>query len=79
MKTSVGTLCRCEAYAAVTEAAALEGARWLGRGDVRGAEEAATTAMHERLDELEIEGRIVVGGEIEDDPLAIGTTVGQGG
>jgi fructose-1,6-bisphosphatase II len=79
MSTQVRTLCRCEAYAAVTEAAALAGARWLGRGDVRGAEEASTMAMHERLDELEIEGRIVVGGELEDDPLGIGTTVGQGG
>ena len=79
MSTQVRTLCRCEAYAAVTEAAALAGARWLGRGNVEGAEQAATTAMRERLEELDIEGRIVVGGEVEDDPLAIGTTVGQGG
>jgi fructose-1,6-bisphosphatase II len=71
--------CRCEAYAAVTEAAALAGARWLGRGDVRGAEEAAMSAMAERLEELDIEGRIVVGGEGEHDGLAIGTTVGHGG
>jgi fructose-1,6-bisphosphatase II len=70
--------CNCVAYAAVTEAAALASARWLGRGDVEGAETAATTAMRERLDRLDIEGRIVVGGE-EDDPLAIGTTVGRGG
>jgi fructose-1,6-bisphosphatase II len=79
VSTQVRTLCRCEAYAAVTEAAALAGARWLGRGNVEGAEQAATTAMRERLEELDIEGRIVVGGEVEDDPLAIGTTVGQGG
>jgi len=77
--TQVRTLCRCEAFAAATEAAALAGARWLGRGNVEGAEQAATTAMRERLEELDIEGRIVVGGEVEDDPLAIGTTVGQGG
>jgi fructose-1,6-bisphosphatase II len=63
----------------VTEAAALAGARWLGRGNVEGAEQAATSAMRERLEELDIEGRIVVGGEVEDDPLAIGTTVGHGG
>ena len=79
MSTRVRTLCRCEAYAAATEAAALAGARWLGRGNVEGAEQAATTAMRERLEELDIEGRIVVGGELEEDPLAIGTMVGQGG
>jgi fructose-1,6-bisphosphatase II len=73
-----GEPCNCVAYAPVTEAAALASARWLGRGDVEGAESAATTAMRERLDRLEIEGRIVVGGD-EGDPLAIGTTVGRGG
>ena len=69
--------CMCEAYAAVTEAAALASARWLGRGDVEGAEEAATTAMHAGLDRLQIEGRIVVGGD--EGELAIGMTVGHGG
>jgi fructose-1,6-bisphosphatase II len=79
VSTVVGTLCRCEAFAAVTEAAALAGARWLGRGDVDGAERAAAEAMHERLEELEIEGRIVVGAENDDDRLAIGSTAGRGG
>jgi fructose-1,6-bisphosphatase II len=69
--------CMCEAYAAVTEAAALASARWLGRGDVEGAEEAATTAMRAGLDRLQIEGRIVVGGD--EGELAIGMTVGHGG
>jgi fructose-1,6-bisphosphatase II len=69
--------CGCEAYAAVTEAAALASARWLGRGDVEGAEKAATTAMHDGLDRLQIEGRIVVGADEGD--LAIGMTVGRGG
>jgi fructose-1,6-bisphosphatase II len=69
--------CRCEAFAAVTEAAALASARWLGRGNVEGAEEAATKAMRNGLDGLDIEGRIVVGGD--EGELAIGTTVGQGG
>ena len=69
--------CACEAFAAVTEAAALASARWLGRGDVEGAEEAATTAMHEGLERLQIEGRIVVGAD--EGELAIGTTVGRGG
>ena len=71
--------CRCEAFAAVTERAALAGARWLGRGDVRGAEESSSTAMRSALDELEIDGRIVVGGDEQTEPLAIGTTVGSGG
>jgi fructose-1,6-bisphosphatase II len=69
--------CRCEAFAAVTEGAALASARWLGRGDVEGAEAAATSAMRQGLDRLEIEGRIVVGGD--EGELAIGTTAGRGG
>jgi fructose-1,6-bisphosphatase II len=69
--------CHCEAFAAVTEGAALASARWLGRGDVEGAEAAATSAMREGLDRLDIEGRIVVGGD--DGKLAIGTTAGRGG
>ena len=72
-------LCQCEAFAAVTERAALAGARWLGRGDVKGAEESAATAMRAGLDELEITGRVVVGGDEEVDALAIGDTVGSGG
>jgi fructose-1,6-bisphosphatase II len=79
LSTVVGTLCRCEAYAAVTEAAALAGARWLGRGDVEGAERAAADAMYVRLEDFEIEGRIVVGGDEDDDRLAIGSTAGRGG
>jgi fructose-1,6-bisphosphatase II len=69
--------CMCEAYAAVTEAAALASARWLGRGDVEGAEKAATTAMNEGLGRLRIEGRIVVGAD--EGELAIGEAVGRGG
>ncbi len=79
MASGQGDACRCEAFAAATEAAALAGARWLGRGDVEGAEEAAIQAMRGRLDELPIEARIVVGSEDGDRPLAIGTTVGRGG
>jgi fructose-1,6-bisphosphatase II len=63
----------------VTEAAALASGRWLGRGDVEGAERAASTAMREGLDELAIDGRIIVGSEDPDDALSIGTRVGRGG
>jgi fructose-1,6-bisphosphatase II len=72
-------LCRCEQYAAATERAALAAGRWLGRGDIDGAVEAAATGMRGALDLLEIEGRVVVGNEDESDPLAIGTTLGRGG
>ena len=71
--------CRCEQYAAVTERAALEAGRWLGRGDMDGAVRAAAEAMRTALEPLEIEGTVVVGGEPDDDPLAIGTTLGRGG
>jgi fructose-1,6-bisphosphatase II len=73
------TVCSCEAFAAATERAALAGARWLGRGDVAGAESSAATAMAGALQELDITGRIVVGGDDDTDPLAIETTVGRGG
>ena len=53
--------CLCESYARVTERAALAGARWLGRADVEGAEEATFSAMRGSLDELPISGRIVIG------------------
>ena len=72
-------LCNCEAYAAVTEQAGLASARWLGRGDVRGAQESAATAMRDGLDKVEISGRIVVGGDEEGDALATDATVGRGG
>ena len=75
---ATATRCGCEAFAAVTEAAALASGRWLGRGDVEGAERAASTAMREGLDELAIDGRIVVGSEDLEDALSIGTRVGRG-
>jgi fructose-1,6-bisphosphatase II len=74
-----GPFCRCESFAAATERAAVAAGRWLGRGDVQGAEAAASEAMRAALDLLPIEGRIVVGNEAEGDPLATETIVGQGG
>ena len=74
-----GRLCRCESYAAATERAALAAGRWLGRGDVGGADAAATSAMRHALDGIPIDGRIVIGNEDDGDPLAIGTAVGGGG
>ena len=48
--------CLCESYARVTERAALAGARWLGRADREGAEDATFSAMRGALDELPIVG-----------------------
>ncbi len=71
--------CLCEAYARATERAALAGARWLGRADQEGAEEAATAGMCLALGDLPIQGRVVIGASTEDDPLAVGKEVGAGG
>ena len=79
MNDGADRLCQCEMYAAVTERAAVAVGRWLGRGDIKGAQEVASEAMRAGLDRLPIEGQIVVGNEDEGDPLAIGTTVGRGG
>jgi fructose-1,6-bisphosphatase II len=77
--TGDGEFCQCEGYAAVTERAALASGRWLGRGDVDGAAEAAVSGMRSALDLMPIDGRIVVGTGEEGDPLAVGAVVGAGG
>jgi fructose-1,6-bisphosphatase II len=71
--------CLCESYARVTERASLAGARWLGRADREGAEEATFSAMRHALDELPITGRVVVGAPEEDRSLPVGVVVGGGG
>jgi fructose-1,6-bisphosphatase II len=70
--------CLCESYARVTERAALASARWLGRADDAGAEEAACTGMQEALEQLPIDGNIVIGAS-EHEPLAAGQRIGSGG
>jgi fructose-1,6-bisphosphatase II len=71
--------CLCESYARATEGAALAGARWLGRADVAGAEEATFAAMREALEELPIDGNIVIGAREDGQVLGAGTRVGGGG
>ena len=63
----------------VTEAAAIESARFMGRGDRDGADAAATEAMRRTMDEIEFAGRIVIGeGERDEAPmLYIGERVGR--
>jgi fructose-1,6-bisphosphatase II len=70
--------CLCESFARATERAALAAARWLGRDDPVAAEEAATSGMARTLDDLPIEGRVVIGGE-QEGPLAHGSVLGLGG
>ena len=72
------TACTCESYARATERAALAGARWLGRADQEGAEEAAASGMHDELERLPIDGRIVIAPDA-DEKLVVGQRVGAGG
>ncbi len=62
----------------VTEAAAVESARFMGRGDRDAADRAATEAMRKTFDDVEMAGTIVIGeGERDEAPmLFIGEQVG---
>jgi fructose-1,6-bisphosphatase II len=62
----------------VTEAAAIESARYMGRGDRMAADRAAVEAMRKTFDDVEMAGRIVIGeGERDEAPmLFIGERVG---
>jgi fructose-1,6-bisphosphatase II len=71
-------VCTCTHYSRATEAAALASARWLGRADREGAEEAAFAAMQHALNDLPIDARIVVGA-VDEGPLAAGQQIGAGG
>jgi fructose-1,6-bisphosphatase II / sedoheptulose-1,7-bisphosphatase len=63
----------------VTERAAVAAARWTGRGNEKGADQAAVDAMRRELNKLPINGTIVIGeGERDEAPmLFIGETVGN--
>ena len=64
----------------VTEAAALAGARWLGRGDKEAADQAAVDAMREMLAKIDMDGVVVIGeGEKDEAPMLYnGEQVGNG-
>lgn len=68
-------------FSRVTEAAALAGFKWVGRGDKNLADAAAVEAMRIAFDKINIDGEIVIGeGEIDEAPmLYIGEKVGCGG
>ncbi len=65
----------------VTEAAAIASWTMVGRGDEKAADQAAVDAMRNALNDLDIEGVIVIGeGERDEAPmLYIGEKVGKGG
>ena len=65
----------------VTEAAALSSSIFMGRGDEKAADQAAVNAMREFLNNLSINGKVVIGeGERDKAPmLYIGEEVGSGG
>ncbi len=68
-------------FVRVTEAAALESARWMGRGDEKAADQAAVEAMRRMLNSIDFDGTVVIGeGERDEAPmLYIGEKVGKGG
>src|ERR1700679_487236 len=68
-------------FVRVTEAAALESARMMGRGDEKAADNAAVEAMRKMLNSIEFDGTVVIGeGERDEAPmLYIGEKVGKGG
>src|SRR6202023_3411934 len=65
----------------VTEAAAIAAWSLVGRGDEMAADQAAVDAMRTALNDLDIDGEIVIGeGERDEAPmLYIGEKVGKGG
>jgi fructose-1,6-bisphosphatase II len=77
--TTTARPCLCESYARVTERSALASARWLGRADQSGAQEAACLGMQEALEQLPIDGNIVIGASEEAEALATGERIGAGG
>ena len=65
----------------VTEAAALSSSLYMGRGDEKAADQAAVNAMRQFLNNLAIDGKVIIGeGERDEAPmLYIGEKVGKGG
>lgn len=65
----------------VTERAAIESARWLGRGDNNSADQAAVDAMRAELGAMPITGTVVIGeGQKDEAPeLYVGEVLGRGG
>jgi fructose-1,6-bisphosphatase/sedoheptulose 1,7-bisphosphatase-like protein len=67
-------------FVRVTEMAAIASARLMGRGDEKGADQAAVDAMRSMLDSIDCKATVVIGeGERDEAPmLYIGEKVGSG-
>ena len=53
-----------------TESACLSAARWVGRGDKKGADAAAVEAMRLSLSTVQMDGLVIIGeGEKDDAPM----------
>jgi fructose-1,6-bisphosphatase II len=67
-------------FVRVTEAAAIEAARWIGRGDKNAADGAAVTAMRNRFNNIDFQAEVVIGeGEKDEAPMLFtGEKVGKG-
>lgn len=67
-------------FVRVTEIAAIESARFMGRGNEKAADQAAVTAMRKMFSTIDFHGRVVIGeGERDEAPmLYIGEIVGSG-
>ena len=68
-------------FARVTEAAAINCAHWIGKGEKNMADGAAVEAMRKMFDTVAISGTVVIGeGEMDEAPmLYLGEKVGNGG
>ncbi|MEK7146626.1 MAG: class II fructose-bisphosphatase [Patescibacteria group bacterium] len=67
-------------FAAVTDAAAIESAKWIGKGDGKAADKAAVDAMRDRFNRIDFRGEIVIGEGAKDEApeLYNGEKVGKG-
>ena len=68
-------------FVRATEIAAINSARWMGRGDEKAADQAAVDGMRKMLETIPCSGEVVIGeGERDEAPmLYIGEKVGSGG
>jgi len=80
MKNSVLTPSLADSMVRVTECAAIAAAKLVGRGDEKKADAAAVDAMRTAFNEVDFQGRVVIGeGERDEAPmLYIGEEVGTG-
>jgi len=66
-------------FVRVTEAAAIAAAKWVGKGDKNGADQAAVDEMRDRFNQIDFKGKVVIGeGEKDEAPkLYTGEKVGK--